>query len=178
MVLLGFADDVLNLKWRVKLLLPMIASLPLLMVYFANYNSTTIIIPKPLRSVFGTDLDLGNFVFFSACYWCWIILCMLFNFQRHPLLCLHGNAGCVLHQCHKYLCRCQWPRGWSISGDCSITNSFQCHRTWWWLLVQSFVFSLLYDPILAYKYCSATIQYVSRRLFQKNFFDLIIWLWL
>lgn len=62
MVLLGFADDVLNLKWRVKLLLPMIASLPLLMVYFANYNSTTIIIPKPLRSVFGTDLDLGKFL--------------------------------------------------------------------------------------------------------------------
>nr|CAG4649403.1 EOG090X07N9 [Scapholeberis mucronata]SVE93669.1 EOG090X07N9 [Scapholeberis mucronata] len=59
MVLLGFADDVLNLKWRVKLLLPMIASLPLLMVYFASYNSTTIIIPKPLRSILGTDLDLG-----------------------------------------------------------------------------------------------------------------------
>lgn len=59
MVLLGFADDVLNLKWRHKLLLPTIASLPLLMVYFVNFNSTTIIIPKPFRMIFGHDMNLG-----------------------------------------------------------------------------------------------------------------------
>nr|CAG4637080.1 EOG090X07N9 [Ceriodaphnia reticulata]SVE72987.1 EOG090X07N9 [Ceriodaphnia reticulata] len=59
MVLLGFADDVLNLKWRHKLLLPTVASLPLLMVYFANFNSTTIIIPKPLRVILGNDIDLS-----------------------------------------------------------------------------------------------------------------------
>lgn len=60
MVLLGFADDVLNLKWRHKLLLPTIASLPLLMVYYVNYNSTTIIIPKPFRFLVGNDMDLGR----------------------------------------------------------------------------------------------------------------------
>ncbi|KAL3848081.1 hypothetical protein ACJMK2_018962 [Sinanodonta woodiana] len=59
MIFLGFADDVLDLKWRHKLLLPTMASLPLLMVYFANFNSTTIIVPKPFRSLFGFDLDLG-----------------------------------------------------------------------------------------------------------------------
>ncbi|KAK4003009.1 UDP-N-acetylglucosamine--dolichyl-phosphate N-acetylglucosaminephosphotransferase [Daphnia magna] len=59
MVLLGFADDVLNLKWRHKLLLPTVASLPLLMVYYTNFNSTTIIIPKPLRFLLGHDLDLS-----------------------------------------------------------------------------------------------------------------------
>ena len=59
MVLLGFADDVLNLKWRHKLLLPTIASLPLLMVYFVNFNSTTIIIPKPFRIILGHDMNLG-----------------------------------------------------------------------------------------------------------------------
>ena len=32
MVFLGFADDVLNVKWRYKLVLPTIASLPLLLV--------------------------------------------------------------------------------------------------------------------------------------------------
>jgi UDP-N-acetylglucosamine--dolichyl-phosphate N-acetylglucosaminephosphotransferase len=60
MVLLGFADDVLNLKWRHKLLLPTVASLPLLMVYYTNFNSTTIIIPKPLRFLLGHDLDLSK----------------------------------------------------------------------------------------------------------------------
>ena len=59
MIFLGFADDVLDLKWRDKLILPTIATLPLLMVYFATFNSTTIIVPKPLRELLGYDLNLG-----------------------------------------------------------------------------------------------------------------------
>jgi UDP-N-acetylglucosamine--dolichyl-phosphate N-acetylglucosaminephosphotransferase len=59
MVLLGFADDVLDLRWSVKLLLPLIASLPLLLVYFANYHSTTIILPKPVRPYLGQQWNLG-----------------------------------------------------------------------------------------------------------------------
>jgi len=59
MIFLGFADDVLDLKWRHKVLLPTIASLPLLMVYFATYNSTTIIVPRPMRFLLGYDLNLG-----------------------------------------------------------------------------------------------------------------------
>ncbi|KZC14005.1 UDP-N-acetylglucosamine--dolichyl-phosphate N-acetylglucosaminephosphotransferase [Dufourea novaeangliae] len=58
MLLLGFADDVLDLRWRHKLLLPTIASLPLLMVYYINFNSTLIIVPKPLRPWFGMSVDL------------------------------------------------------------------------------------------------------------------------
>nr|XP_020030177.1 UDP-N-acetylglucosamine--dolichyl-phosphate N-acetylglucosaminephosphotransferase isoform X2 [Castor canadensis] len=59
MIFLGFADDVLNLRWRHKLLLPTAASLPLLMVYFTNFGNTTIVVPKPLRLVLGLHLDLG-----------------------------------------------------------------------------------------------------------------------
>lgn len=59
MVLLGFADDVLDLRWRHKLLLPSIASLPLLMVYFVNFNSTTIMVPQPFRNIFGVSIDIG-----------------------------------------------------------------------------------------------------------------------
>lgn len=50
MVLLGFADDVLDLRWRYKLLLPTVASLPLLCSY---PGITHIIIPKPLRFLFA-----------------------------------------------------------------------------------------------------------------------------
>lgn len=60
MILLGFADDVFNLRWRHKLFLPTIASLPLLMVYYVNISSTTILVPKPLRLVLGNDIDLGK----------------------------------------------------------------------------------------------------------------------
>lgn len=60
MVLLGFADDVLDLKWRHKLLLPTIASLPLLMSYYVNYNSTTVILPTLVRAFLGKSLNIGE----------------------------------------------------------------------------------------------------------------------
>ncbi|TXG54106.1 hypothetical protein EZV62_019362 [Acer yangbiense] len=57
MTLLGFVDDVLDVPWRVKLVLPSIAALPLLMAYAGH---TTIIIPKPLVPNIGIEvLDLG-----------------------------------------------------------------------------------------------------------------------
>lgn len=66
MILLGFADDVLDLRWRHKLLLPTMATLPLLMVYYVNYNSTTIIMPRFIRSILGYSLDIGN-IFICNC---------------------------------------------------------------------------------------------------------------
>lgn len=59
MLLLGFADDVLDLRWRYKLLLPTIASLPLLVVYYVNFNSTTFIVPMPLRQWLGVSINIG-----------------------------------------------------------------------------------------------------------------------
>lgn len=63
MLLLGFADDVLDLRWRHKLLLPTIASLPLLVVYYVNYNLTTVVIPVPFRDIFGTYVNIGTGIF-------------------------------------------------------------------------------------------------------------------
>jgi UDP-N-acetylmuramyl pentapeptide phosphotransferase/UDP-N-acetylglucosamine-1-phosphate transferase len=58
MILLGFVDDVLDVPWRVKLLLPSFATLPLLMAYAGH---TTIVIPKPLVSYIGLEVfDLGR----------------------------------------------------------------------------------------------------------------------
>ncbi|KAM3964127.1 alg7 dolichyl-phosphate N-acetylglucosaminephosphotransferase [Aphomia sociella] len=59
MLLLGFADDVLDLRWRYKLLLPTVASLPLLVVYYVNFNSTTFIVPIPLRHWLGLSINIG-----------------------------------------------------------------------------------------------------------------------
>ena len=58
MLFLGFADYVLDIPWRVKLLLPSLASLPLLVAYSGG---TSIVIPKPLRGVAGLPdlLNLG-----------------------------------------------------------------------------------------------------------------------
>lgn len=46
MVLLGFADDILDLKWRYNLAIPLVASMPLLV----NYNgSTSVLVPSFAR---------------------------------------------------------------------------------------------------------------------------------
>ncbi|TRY74710.1 hypothetical protein TCAL_09186 [Tigriopus californicus] len=59
MLLLGFADDVLDLRWRHKLLLPSLASLPLLMVYYVLFDGTVIVVPVILRPLLGANIDLG-----------------------------------------------------------------------------------------------------------------------
>ncbi|CAJ0582813.1 unnamed protein product, partial [Mesorhabditis spiculigera] len=48
-ILLGFADDMLDLRWRHKLLFPTLSSLPVLMVYYVSGGSTTIVVPKVVR---------------------------------------------------------------------------------------------------------------------------------
>ncbi|CAG0887663.1 unnamed protein product [Cyprideis torosa] len=65
MVFLGFADDVLSLKWRHKLLLPTLAALPLLCVYLVNFNSTSVVVPNiyHLRMWIGHTVNLGPFYY-------------------------------------------------------------------------------------------------------------------
>merc|ERR1719507_273766 len=58
MLLLGFADDVLDLRWRHKLLLPSMASLPLLMVYMVTTNRTEVVVPIFLQSLLGLTINL------------------------------------------------------------------------------------------------------------------------
>ena len=59
MLLLGFADDVLDLRWRDKLLLPSMASLPLLMVYYVTTNRTEVVVPTLLQPLLGLTINLG-----------------------------------------------------------------------------------------------------------------------
>ena len=51
MLLLGFVDDILDIPWRYKMTLPLIASLPLLVGYD---GSTSILIPRPFRAILAT----------------------------------------------------------------------------------------------------------------------------
>jgi UDP-N-acetylglucosamine--dolichyl-phosphate N-acetylglucosaminephosphotransferase len=58
MIFLGFTDDTLDLKWRYKLILPTVASLPLLVSYT---GPTALYIPGPLRFVFMSEGQLTTF---------------------------------------------------------------------------------------------------------------------
>ena len=53
----GFADDVLDLPWRYKLILPTIASLPLLCTYSGG---TAVLLPKSLRTLLWTTIGSGD----------------------------------------------------------------------------------------------------------------------
>lgn len=55
-VLLGFVDDVIDLKWRHKLIVPTIATFPLLVAY---NGVTSVVVPKFLSPILGHMLDLG-----------------------------------------------------------------------------------------------------------------------
>lgn len=63
MLLLGFADDVLDVPWRVKLVLPAFAALPLLVAY---NGGTGISLPHPLfRLLKGKALPFNFYTFES-----------------------------------------------------------------------------------------------------------------
>jgi hypothetical protein len=53
---LGFADDVLDLRWSIKISLSFLATLPLLVAYS---GPTLIIVPKPLQAMIGVSVNLG-----------------------------------------------------------------------------------------------------------------------
>jgi UDP-N-acetylglucosamine--dolichyl-phosphate N-acetylglucosaminephosphotransferase len=57
--ILGFLDDVFDIRWRHKLPIPIIAAIPMLMVYYAEGGNTHVVIPIPLRRFFGVLVDLG-----------------------------------------------------------------------------------------------------------------------
>ena len=56
MILLGFADCVLGLRWRHKLIMPFFAALPLVICYTGG---TSVIIPSFLRMFLGPLINLG-----------------------------------------------------------------------------------------------------------------------
>jgi len=57
--LLGFLDDVFDIRWRHKLPIPLIGAIPLLMVYYAEGGNTHVVVPLPLRPFFGLLVNLG-----------------------------------------------------------------------------------------------------------------------
>lgn len=62
--LLGFIDDLFDIRWRHKLPIPLIAAIPLLLVYYAEQGGTSVVIPKPFRQLFGNIVNLGKFLVF------------------------------------------------------------------------------------------------------------------
>lgn len=62
MILLGFADDVLDVRWRYKVWFPAIAGIPLMIFYYTNMGVTYVMLPMQLRPYLGDLIDLGTYM--------------------------------------------------------------------------------------------------------------------
>ncbi|KAI8988733.1 UDP-N-acetylglucosamine--dolichyl-phosphate N-acetylglucosaminephosphotransferase-like protein [Pilobolus umbonatus] len=85
MILLGFADDVLDVRWRYKVWFPAIASIPLMIFYYTNMGVTYVVMPIPLRPYIGELVDLGIFYY--------VYMAMLTIFCTHSINILAGING-------------------------------------------------------------------------------------
>jgi len=64
MLLLGFVDDVLELKWRHKIYLPTLATIPILTVYFVSGSSTYVLVPGIIQDYVGRESINLSFFFY------------------------------------------------------------------------------------------------------------------
>lgn len=90
MLMLGFVDDVLDLPWRVKLVMPLVAALPLLAAYT---GSTAVGIPSPIVDYFNlkqTWLELGPLYY--------VYMTMLVIFCTNSINILAGVNGLEVGQ--------------------------------------------------------------------------------
>lgn len=88
--LLGFLDDVFDIRWRHKLPIPIIASIPLLMVYYAERGNTHVVVPLPLRSIFGSLVNLGPLYY--------VYMSLLSTFATNSINILAGINGSEVSQ--------------------------------------------------------------------------------
>lgn len=95
MCFLGFADNVLNLRWRHKLTLPTIACLPVLLVYYMQGGSTYVLVPDLVRKYFFHQESVGA-VDFGVFYY--IFLAMLSVFGTNAINILAGLNGLEVGQ--------------------------------------------------------------------------------
>lgn len=85
MILLGFADDVLDVRWRYKVWFPAIAGIPLMIFYYTNKGVTYVVMPMQLRSIIGDHVDLGPLYY--------VYMGMLIIFCTHSINILAGING-------------------------------------------------------------------------------------
>lgn len=89
--LLGIGDDLFDIRWRHKWWIPGLASIPLLVVYFVDFDVTSIVIPTQLQPYLGELLDLG------ALYYVYMACVAMFCPQSINMLA--GINGIEVSQC-------------------------------------------------------------------------------
>lgn len=58
-MILGNYDDFFDIRWRHKVLIPAVAAIPILAVYYLTYGVTHIVVPYPIERYLGDVVNLG-----------------------------------------------------------------------------------------------------------------------
>jgi len=88
--MLGFLDDIFDIRWRHKVPIPIIASIPLLMVYYAEQGNTNVVVPIPLRAIFGPFINLGPLYY--------LYMALLSTFATNSINIIAGINGAEVSQ--------------------------------------------------------------------------------
>ncbi|KAL9931685.1 hypothetical protein V8E36_009471 [Tilletia maclaganii] len=89
--MLGFLDDVFDIRWRYKMPIPIISSVPLLVVYYTGGGGTHVVVPGFLKAVIGGALiDLGPLYY--------LYISLLSTFCTHSINILAGINGVEVGQ--------------------------------------------------------------------------------
>lgn len=89
-VLLGIGDDLFDIRWRHKVLIPAFAVIPMLVVYFVDFGVTQMVVPVPLRPYLGELFDLG--------YIYYVYMALLSIFSSNSINILAGINGIEVGQ--------------------------------------------------------------------------------
>ncbi|BGP03839.1 tunicamycin resistance protein [Rhodotorula toruloides] len=94
---LGFCDDVFDIRWRFKLPIPLIASVPLLVTYAAGHGVTDVVLPKlfGLRELLG-GVATNGVVHLGPLYY--LYMSMLSTFCTNSINILAGVNGVEVAQ--------------------------------------------------------------------------------
>ncbi|PWN28434.1 hypothetical protein BDZ90DRAFT_231410 [Jaminaea rosea] len=93
-LVLGFCDDVFDIRWRFKMPIPIVASIPMLLVYYAGQGGTGLVVPgwpAWLRTAVGANVvDLGLLYY--------LFISLLSTFCTHSINILAGINGVEVGQ--------------------------------------------------------------------------------
>jgi UDP-N-acetylglucosamine--dolichyl-phosphate N-acetylglucosaminephosphotransferase len=101
-VLLGFVDDVLDIPWRYKVILPLFGILPVLIAY---NGVTYVLLPNFIREILGKTFNIGILYY--------IYMAMLGIFCTNSINIYAGINGLEVGKCFYYV-------GQSLVIACSI----------------------------------------------------------
>ncbi|TFK94139.1 N-acetylglucosaminephosphotransferase [Polyporus arcularius HHB13444] len=128
--MLGFLDDVFDIRWRHKLPIPIIASIPLLIVYYSERGATDVVVPLPLRWLLGTMLHLGPLYY--------VYMSLLSTFCTNSINILAGINGSEVSQAViiassiilNDLLFLPWPVGFRIPLPLHVTDGVKVGGMW------------------------------------------------